>query len=276
MKNKVLLVDDSKENILILMSILMESDNNFEIYSTSRPNEAIALVKQYKPDLIITDWDMPIMNGIELIKLIRTEKLFQNIPIIMASGVMTDIKDLKVAMEAGATDFVKKPFETIEIIARVNSALNLANLNKQLIQEKENQSIESTLMLIRRTKLQYQTLQELSRLVPYLSNQPEALEIVSSLKRLIDFNVKAENEKQFDISFKSAHQNFYENLLHYSPELSPSELRLCAYLRLGLNTKDIASLLFISPDSVKVFRSRIRKKLNLDSETNLQLFLSKF
>lgn len=276
MKSKLLLVDDSKGNIMVLMSILMNGINDFQIYTTTKPEEVIALLHQYKPDLLITDWDMPVLNGIELIKLVRAEKQFQNMPIIMASGVMTELDNLKTALDAGATDFVKKPYESIEILARTNAALNLANLNKKLLEEKENQSIENTLMLIRRTKLQYQVMQEINKFEQYIGNNTEAISLLNSIRQLMDITVKSENDKQFDIAFKSAHAQFYNNLSLHFPLLSPSEIRLCAYIRLGLNSKDIASLMFVTTDSVKVFRSRIRKKLNLDTETNLQTFLSNF
>jgi tetratricopeptide (TPR) repeat protein len=74
--------------------------------------------------------------------------------------------------------------------------------------------------------------------------------------------------------FEQVHTGFFDSLLMQYPELSASDLKLCALLKLNLETKEMASLLGISPDSVKVSRSRLRKKLNLEAEQNLTLFLT--
>jgi tetratricopeptide (TPR) repeat protein len=74
--------------------------------------------------------------------------------------------------------------------------------------------------------------------------------------------------------FEQVHTGFFDSLLAQYPELSAADLKLCALLKLNLETKEMASLLGISPDSVKVSRSRLRKKLNLEAEQNLTLFLT--
>jgi tetratricopeptide (TPR) repeat protein/DNA-binding CsgD family transcriptional regulator len=74
--------------------------------------------------------------------------------------------------------------------------------------------------------------------------------------------------------FEQVHTGFFDSLLKQYPELSASELKLCALLKLNLETKEMASLLGISPESVKVARSRLRKKLSLEAEQNLTIFLT--
>ena len=65
-----------------------------------------------------------------------------------------------------------------------------------------------------------------------------------------------------------------KNLLQKFPELTPTEVKFCIFIRMEMNTKDIASVLYQSPASVKVTRSRLRKKLDLTTDQNLQTFLS--
>jgi DNA-binding CsgD family transcriptional regulator len=86
---------------------------------------------------------------------------------------------------------------------------------------------------------------------------------------------KTDSEKwhEFQQIFRNVHVDFYENLKKEFPELSPADLKLAALLKLNLNTSDIASILNISQDSLRVSRYRLRKKMNLDKSTNLVSYL---
>ena len=81
--------------------------------------------------------------------------------------------------------------------------------------------------------------------------------------------------EEFDIRFKQVHIDFYEKLVNQFPNLSPSEQRLCAFLRMNMSTKDISELIGVHPRSVDNARSKVRKKFGLTSEDNLVSFLSK-
>jgi DNA-binding NarL/FixJ family response regulator len=82
--------------------------------------------------------------------------------------------------------------------------------------------------------------------------------------------------QRFNIAFYSVHEYFNRNLTSKYSNLTNNDLKLCAFLRLGMSTKDIASILYQTNDSVKVSRSRLRKKLGLEQSQNLQVFLSSF
>jgi len=77
----------------------------------------------------------------------------------------------------------------------------------------------------------------------------------------------------FEHSFNETHQNFFKKLKHQFPDLLPNDLKLCAYLRLNMSSKEIASLLNISTRGVEIRRYRLRKKLNLPTEKNLSDYL---
>lgn len=85
-----------------------------------------------------------------------------------------------------------------------------------------------------------------------------------------------EDWEEFKIHFEQVHDAFYKELKNQFPELSAKELRLCALLKLNLNTKEMATILGISPSSVKMARYRLRKKLNLDSDVDLAAYLITF
>jgi tetratricopeptide (TPR) repeat protein len=81
----------------------------------------------------------------------------------------------------------------------------------------------------------------------------------------------------FDYGFIKIHQNFYDKLLNDFPDLTLSERRLCALIKLNLNTKEIASITNLGPDSVRVARTRLRKKLNLThSDMPLSTFFANY
>ncbi|NVO03880.1 MAG: hypothetical protein HXX09_14375 [Bacteroidetes bacterium] len=79
---------------------------------------------------------------------------------------------------------------------------------------------------------------------------------------------------EFQKRFEEVHQDFYKILINQFPDLSPSELKLASFLKLGLSSKDIASITQNTNESIQVARSRLRKKLNLDTNINLSTYLN--
>ena len=93
------------------------------------------------------------------------------------------------------------------------------------------------------------------------------------IKRIDDNLTDEDSWKLLEEAFNNVDQEFLSKLKTEFTELSPSELKLCVYLRLNLSTKEIATLLNITPKSVEIKRYRLRKKLNLGSEDRLQDFI---
>lgn len=93
------------------------------------------------------------------------------------------------------------------------------------------------------------------------------------MQRILDSYLKIE-DKTFEIQMDELHQEFFRQLKDKFPDLSNNDLRLCAYLKIGLNSKEIAELLNIQPSSFYISRSRLRKKLNLKPEEDLYSFLN--
>ena len=86
----------------------------------------------------------------------------------------------------------------------------------------------------------------------------------------IDQNINNQDDWNFfEEAFNNADQDFLKKIKDLHPKLTPNDLRLCAYLRLNLSSKEIASLLNISSKSVEIKRYRLRKRMNLEHETNL-------
>ncbi len=94
------------------------------------------------------------------------------------------------------------------------------------------------------------------------------------LAKEINNNLELDEDwNQFKLHFENVHDNFFKTLTQKFPDLTNQEIRLCAYLRINLTSKEIAQILFIQPTAVNKRRNRLRKKLNADAETDLIHFL---
>ncbi len=131
----ILIVDDQPENLQIIIDYFSESNLAYNIIRAPNGEIALEIIKKKCPDLIITDWDMPVVDGIDLIKEIRKIESCAHVPIIMCTGVMTTSENLQTALDAGANDYIRKPVDKIELIARTRSSLLLAESQKRVIQQ---------------------------------------------------------------------------------------------------------------------------------------------
>jgi len=93
------------------------------------------------------------------------------------------------------------------------------------------------------------------------------------MERLLESYIKAEDQI-FEIQIDELHQEFFKKLKTRFPSLSNHDLRMCAYLKIGIDSKEIAEMLHIQPSSFYISRSRLRKKLDLKAEENLYDFLN--
>ncbi|RLA80323.1 MAG: hypothetical protein DRG78_11190 [Epsilonproteobacteria bacterium] len=138
MSNKpiVLIVDDLKDNRLAINIALKKED--YILQEATNGEEVLELCKTLKPDIILMDAIMPIMDGFEATKKIRDIKEFERIPILMITSL--DQKDDKIkALNVGVNDFISKPFNKHELIARCKSYISFSKINKQYILSSKNQ-----------------------------------------------------------------------------------------------------------------------------------------
>lgn len=105
----ILVVDDDPSVVLSIFEMLQESFTDYTFLQANSGRTAFKVALAKKPNLIITDWDMPDLNGIELIRMLKSDVETAEIPVIMATGVMVTSEHLRLALEAGATDFCENP-----------------------------------------------------------------------------------------------------------------------------------------------------------------------
>ena len=128
-KRRILIVDDEENNIKLITGMLRRE--NYSIYGCLSGEEALKSLHDYKPDLILLDILMPGMDGFELCRKLKKDASTRVIPVVMITA-LKERKDRKKALDAGAEDFLNKPLDKFELIARVKSLLRLKSYHDEL------------------------------------------------------------------------------------------------------------------------------------------------
>nr|WP_314497047.1 response regulator transcription factor [uncultured Peptostreptococcus sp.] len=117
---KILVIDD-EEHILELLKFNLEL-SDFDVCVSSEANEAIELIGREKPDLLLLDWMLPKISGIDILKKIRQDENIYDLPVIMLTA--KNMEDDKIqGLNVGADDYITKPFSIKELMARINTIL---------------------------------------------------------------------------------------------------------------------------------------------------------
>ena len=118
---KILVVDDNEDNLDLIEAILSEEGYENIMRATSA-EEMFEILKREKPDLILLDIMLPGMDGYEACRRLKQSEEWRDIPVIMVTA-KTSPEDLKRGFEVGAIDYIEKPINDVELLARVESAL---------------------------------------------------------------------------------------------------------------------------------------------------------
>jgi CheY-like chemotaxis protein len=274
--DKLLIVDDHVENIQLITRILEKSYPEVRLYQATNVISAIELCRKYLFDLIISDWDMPGKTGIDLIRAIKANARTRHIPVIIVTAIMLTSEDLQVALSAGAHDYIRNPVDPLELTARVNAALSLSRCHLEEIKKKNAELLEKTLILVKSNEFIISWSEDLNRLTDLYAGNEEACELVMKMTGEIEQKIKEDSWQKFEIAFQNIHVDFIKNLITQYPRLSRTDVKLSLLLKLGMNNKDMASMLHQSPESLKVARSRLRRKLAMSNEVNFYSFFSAF
>ena len=145
-KLKILIVDDEPVNLQILANHL--SVERYQVLQAINGDEALELARKEKPDLVLLDVMMPRMNGYEVCEAIRSDYPAAETPVIMLTA-RNQVSDLVQGLDAGANDYIAKPFNKDELLARIRTHLELAKINvaygnfvpREFLEQLEKQSI---------------------------------------------------------------------------------------------------------------------------------------
>lgn len=133
----ILAIDDKPENLQLLSQLLAE--RNYKVRSVTKGTTALRAAQAAPPDLIVLDINMPEMGGYEVCKRLKAHELTREIPVIFISALGETLDKVK-AFRVGGVDFVTKPFQVEEVLARIETHLQLCSLRRQL--QEQNQQLQ--------------------------------------------------------------------------------------------------------------------------------------
>ncbi len=174
----ILVVDDTPESLLLIAELL--DSKGYEVCTATSGEEALALASAFAkpPALILLDMCMPGINGIECCKQLKANDITATIPIIFLSSI-TDPDEKTEGFAAGAVDFVSKPFEFNELLARVRTHLELSQLNHHL-----SALVDEKIVALQLSQMRFRALME---------HAPEAILVFDiDENHFVDANLKAE------------------------------------------------------------------------------------
>lgn len=191
-KHLVLVVDDIKDNVTMMTAHLRA--RGYRTTSASDGKQALDLVGQEKPDLIMMDINMPKMNGLEACRQLKQQEETKMIPIILVTA-NSNVEDIVRGFEVGADDYLIKPFNYMEMLSRVRSMLRIWDGHHALL--KVNQALdELNRNLEEKVRSQVQELERVNRLRRFFSPQ-----IVDTITSENSDDVLSEHRREITVVF---------------------------------------------------------------------------
>lgn len=221
MNNSILIVDDNPNNIRVLFNILNEA--GFKVYVVKSGEMALEKLPFILPDMILLDIMMPGIDGFETCKRIKADARINKIPIIFLTA-LSDTENKVKGLQTGAVDYISKPIQVEEVLARVN--IHLALRNTQLMLENEikertsaQTQLQETLTELQQAQtqiIQSEKMSSLGQLVAGVAHE------INNPVNFISANITHANEYIQELfRIISVYQNYYPNPL---PEIETSEL----------------------------------------------------
>jgi len=193
----ILVVDDNELNLDILVSILDE----YDVIPTINGQTALEIVEEEDVDLILLDVMMPVMDGFDVCERLKNNNKTKKIPIIFITA-KDGVEDMKKGFDLGAVDYVAKPFNTLELLSRVNTHLQLKSYQENLEKKVQEE--------IKKNKLQEQIIfqnskqAEIGELLMHIAHQwKQPLSELGSVNLLNTLLISDEkrNKKEIEINF---------------------------------------------------------------------------
>lgn len=177
----ILVIDDLPENVFMLQDRL--ENEGYNILTAYDGKSGIEKARSDKPNLILLDIMMPGITGIEVCKILVNDEKTKHIPIILVTA-KAGAEDTREGLEAGAFDYIKKPFNRVELLARVQSALKLSEANSLLLEAEKKSTFVATVVTANHKIKQPLTLLSLSSAAIKRELNKEVISKESILSRL--------------------------------------------------------------------------------------------
>jgi signal transduction histidine kinase len=246
LNSRILIVDDEPANIFFLKGIL--TGEGYKVITASNGMECLEILHNTRPDVILLDIMMPVITGIEVLEKIQKNENTKNIPVIMVTA-KTESTDVEEALDKGAVEYIKKPIDEIELLARLRTTLRIKknedNLRDMLRSKKDFINIIS------------QDLRE-----PFSS--------ISGFAEMLYY------DKELVNNLNSYHKNFLRYIINTSQNIVDYFNKLLNWTNLeGKEIKlhlDEINLLKLINSSIVVYQTMINeKKIKVDNEVDENL-----
>lgn len=253
---KILIVDDSAQNLQIIGNLLMAE--KYQVVFALSGSEALNLIQKTKFDLILLDIIMPPPDGFEVCKIIKSNPKFQDTPIIFLTA-KSDTASIIKGFEAGAQDYVSKPFRSEELLARVRTLIQLMKQREELenltfaLEEKINERTEALKLANQKLVILDKTKNDFLLLISHQLRSP--LNVINGFVEILESLANSEEQ------VRSIHflKNSAEKLTQLTETaLLITEMQLGKYsintekISLGQTTFDVLNELKIPTDEGKI------------------------
>lgn len=283
--NKTILVaDDDPGNRELVVSTMNGLDAGIRVLSAVHGGQVLDILGKREVDAVLLDWEMPVRDGFSVLQEMKSDEKLRDIPVLMYTGVMTAAGNLVKALEIGAVDFIRKPTEPVELIARIKSVLRQqedfrernrleqesAEMRHQLL-SKANESLQQQLneyliQLARKNEM-FINIRDYAK---KCENQPEFLEYLDGLINLENY------WDELFRQFSRFEKDFLNTIISKHPDLSQGEIRFCILIRSGISSRDIANIMNVTSAAIEKNRYRIRKKFALSPDESLEKYILSF
>lgn len=163
--------------------------------------------------------------------------------------------------------------QMIEYWTDITDRKNLENTLKQNLENRNKQLTSKAMRMTKDREILIEIIKDVQSL--YQKTQPDLKSRVKSVISKLNNQIESGSEwDEFELWFQEVHSEFYQKLVEICSDLTPREMKICAFLKLNLNTKEIASLANLTVKTIEVYRSQLRKKLNVKPGENLVKFIS--
>lgn len=142
---RILVVDDMLEIVRSAAHLLKQA--GYTTATAANGMEALQLIQTFHPDLVLTDRDMPEMDGMELCRRIKSDPSLENIFVIIVSGAFTRTEEQSDGLEKGADSYIARPIANRELLARVDAYVRILRLNRRL--REKNAELEAALAKVK-------------------------------------------------------------------------------------------------------------------------------
>ncbi len=271
-QKSILIVDDEPSNIQLLGKILQKLKHSVSYVLNGE--STLEIVRKKKFDLILLDIMLPDIDGFEICRILMEDEETNEIPVIFITA-RSEIENVIRGFRVGGVDYVTKPFNELELTARINNQLELKARKDQLKEYVKvlNTDNENGLRFISES---LGKISEVLKLLDILDEKSAKRfnNDISGIKKVLSAWSDAIREGENGKNLQRLDDDYWKKLYHLYPGLTPNEKKLCGYLRAGMTTKEISRLSSQSLRAVEAARSRLRKKFKLGKDENLVHFLT--